>query len=127
MTNGTENSRIFQISGKKDNRLSIYLTLYRKFRLNRSRGDPVNKSVCLWTTGRCSPRAKELLLPSVLFERSMCPWRSGRGSFEISEASRLEENLSRASVIRLQLSRKCAGRIGIHLYFDSMKELGHQR
>ena len=37
-----------------------------------------------------SPRAKELLLPSVLSERLMCPWRSGRGSFEISEASRLE-------------------------------------
>ena len=30
-----------------------------------------------------------------------------------------------ANVIRLQLSRKCAGRIGIHLFFDSMKELGH--
>ena len=37
MTNGTENSRNFHISGKKDNRLSTYLTLYRKFRLNRSR------------------------------------------------------------------------------------------
>ena len=34
MTNGTENSRNFQISRKKDNRLSIYLILYRKFRLN---------------------------------------------------------------------------------------------
>ena len=34
MTNGTENSRNFQISGKKDNRLSINLILYRKFRLN---------------------------------------------------------------------------------------------
>ena len=33
MTNGTENSRNFQISGKKDNRSSIYLILYRKFRL----------------------------------------------------------------------------------------------
>ena len=30
-----------------------------------------------------------------------------------------------ANVIRVQLSRKCAGRIGIHLFFDSMKELGH--
>ena len=37
MTNGTENFRNFQISGKKDNRLSVYLILYRKFRLNRSR------------------------------------------------------------------------------------------
>ena len=37
----------------------------------------------------------------------------------------LKENLSLANVIRLQLSRKCAGRIGIHLFFDSMKELGH--
>ena len=36
------------------------------------------------------PRTKELLLPSVLSERSMCPWRSGRGCFEISEASRFE-------------------------------------
>ena len=34
MTNGKENSRNFQISGKKDNRLSIYLILCRKFRLN---------------------------------------------------------------------------------------------
>ena len=34
MTNGTENSRNFQISGKKDNRLSIYLILHWKFRLN---------------------------------------------------------------------------------------------
>ena len=34
MTNGTENSRNFQISGKKDDRLSIYLILYRKFRFN---------------------------------------------------------------------------------------------
>ena len=32
-------------------------------------------------------RARALLLPSVLFERSMCPWRSGRASSEISEAS----------------------------------------
>ena len=32
-----------------------------------------------------------------------------------------------ANVIRLQSSRKCTGRIGIHLYFASMKELGHQR
>ena len=37
MTNGTEISRKFQIFGKKDNRLSIYLILYRKFRLNRLR------------------------------------------------------------------------------------------
>ena len=36
MTNRTENSRSFQIFGKKDNTLSIYLILYRKFRLNRS-------------------------------------------------------------------------------------------
>ena len=34
MTNRTENSRNFQISGKKDDRLSIYLILYWKFRLN---------------------------------------------------------------------------------------------
>ena len=32
-------------------------------------------------------RARALLLSSVLFDRSMCPWRSGRASFEISEAS----------------------------------------
>ena len=31
-----------------------------------------------------------LLISSVLFERSMCPWRSGRGSFQISEVSWLE-------------------------------------
>ena len=30
-----------------------------------------------------------------------------------------------ANVIRLQLSRNCAGRIGIHPYFDSMDELRH--
>ena len=67
MTNGTENSRNFQISGKKDYRLSIYVILYGKFRLNslvvilivdgnnglstvltkRTRGGPGNKSVCL--------------------------------------------------------------------------------
>ena len=67
MTNGVGNSRNFQISGEKDNGLSIYVILYRKFRLNslvvilivdgnngllavltkRTRGGPGNKSVCL--------------------------------------------------------------------------------
>ena len=31
-----------------------------------------------------------------------------------------------ANVIRLQSSRKCDGRKAIYLYFDPMKELGHQ-
>ena len=84
---------IFQISGKKGNRLSIYLILCRKFRLNSPvvthEGDPgTNLFACgQLHAGRCSPRARELLLSSVLFERSMCPWRSDRASFEISEAS----------------------------------------
>ena len=110
MTNGTENSQNFKISGKKDNRLSIYLILYRKFRLNSPvviligqwkqwSFDGLDKKdtrrpreqICL-PVDNCklaavSPVPENFLLPSVLFERSMCPWRSGRASFEISEAS----------------------------------------
>ena len=78
---------ISKFPGKKDNGLSIYLILCRKFRLN---SPVVTHEEALRTNlfacgqlhaGRCSPRARELLLPSVLFERSMCPWRSGRASF----------------------------------------------
>ena len=53
--------------------------------------------------------------------RSMAFW-----SRAFRNKNLLEENLSRASVIRLQLSRSCVGRIGMDLYFDSMKELGHK-
>ena len=52
---------------------------------------PGNKSVCLSTTGRWLPVPELRLIPSVLFDRSMCPWRSCRASFEISEARWIEK------------------------------------
>ena len=62
MTNGKENSRNFQISGKKDNRLSIYLILCRKFRLNspvvlaHGEAPETNQLACgQLHAGRCSP------------------------------------------------------------------------
>ena len=61
MTNGKENSRNFQISGKKDNRLSIYLILCRKFRLNspvvtHEEAPGTNLFGCgQLHAGRCSP------------------------------------------------------------------------
>ena len=67
MTNGTENSRNFQISGKKDNTLSIYLILYRKFRLNRSR--PLNLGT---TSGSNFDLSME----------TMVPWRSSQKGHE---------------------------------------------
>ena len=44
----------------------------------------------------------------------------------VSQSSELTwKKIFLANVIRFQSSRSCTGRIGMHLYFDSMKELGH--
>ena len=153
MTNGTENSRNFQISGKKDNRLSTYLILYRKFRLNRSRPKNLENTSCRnfdwsmetmvpwrsWQKGHEETPTTNLFACGQLAADHPCQGtfvtQCAVRTFNVSMAfwprfQNFRSELTRkkiflANVIRLQLSRKCAGRIGIHLFFDSMKELGH--
>ena len=69
--------------------------------------------------------ARELLLPSVLFERPKCTSMAFLARFFRNVRSELTwKKIFLTNVIRLQLL-SCAGRIGIHPYFVSMKELGH--
>ena len=69
--------------------------------------------------------ARTLLLPSVLFERSIVSMAFWPRIFRNFRSELTRKKIFLANVTRLQLSRKCVGRIGIHLFFDSMKELGH--
>ena len=132
MTNGTESSRKFQISGKKDNRLSIYLILYQKFRLN----SPVVILIGRWkqwsfdgldkkdTRRPCSMPVDNCMLAAVpavpgnfCYPACCSNVQCVRGvlAAHLSKSQKradLQENLL-ANVIWLQSSRSCTGTIGM--------------
>ena len=146
MTNGTENSLNFQISGKKDNRLSIYLIRYRKFRLN----SPVVILIGRWKQWSFDGLDKkdtrrprdQICLPVDNCMLAAVPPVPGNFCYPACYsnvqcvhgvlAAHLSKSQKRAEKENLSSKRDMASiESEVHwqdrydLYFDSMKELGH--
>ena len=130
MTNEMGNSRNFQISGKKDSRLSIYLILNRKFRLN----SPVVILIGRWKQWSFDGLDKkdtrrpgeQICLPvdNCMLAAVCVHGVLAAHLLKSQKRADLKENLS-SKRDTASIESELHWQDGYDLYFDSMEELEH--